>query len=369
MTDNLPPTTHFEADRNLDYQFYFLFRTYRWIGEALIQEPFSQFGSLEGIGVPIDTDKRLFRRAKFAQIPLEQWTTHLTTAWQEVCLEYTKAFNPQHFDKTPSKPAIEFCEKMLLGVALLIMDEDLERHQVIIPLIDKKNNKLSELSYQYQPTALNQQWLTIQDKQGEMAQPAQFHSFVPTRTKPAWKINNWALRLEQAQPRLVPMQPTEGANNPIFLVCGVAHGDADTAIHFKQQWPFELQAILSGRGKQNPLKKTALLNALVARLLIREVIFEWMDNIARDLRARLQQKNALYYEKKDWALKYTPTAILEEQFRDMDQLVTEANYVIGRLEQGIEALAINYDNLQWRINLTMSHFNNGVGVSWTTKVR
>lgn len=62
---------------------------------------------------------------------------------------------------------------------------------------------------------------------------------------------------------------------------------------------------------------------------MRGVIFQWMDNIERDLRARLQQKNVFYYEKKDWALEYTSTAILEEQFCDMDRLVTKANYVIG----------------------------------------
>ncbi len=49
-------------DRNLDYQFYFWFRTAWWKDEQYIREPFNQFGTLHDVGIQIDTDKRLFRR-------------------------------------------------------------------------------------------------------------------------------------------------------------------------------------------------------------------------------------------------------------------------------------------------------------------
>lgn len=85
-TDNNP-----NPNRNLGYQFYFLFRTYYYSQETeLKREPFIGFDSLEKTGIRIDADKRLFRRS--IQQPLDNWQTESQKAWKEIREKYHEAF-------------------------------------------------------------------------------------------------------------------------------------------------------------------------------------------------------------------------------------------------------------------------------------
>jgi hypothetical protein len=194
-----------------------------------------------------------------------------------------------------------------------------------------------------------------------MPQPAEFHALVPTRKNHAWQVENWSLRLEdQRAPYLVTMLPQDNFNKPIFAVYGLAHGDADTALQQQQTWPTNLQQVLAGGGDIHQLRKTEVLNALLARLLIRNAVFEMMDCNARHLRGQLQETQAKYSHQDETTLQSTPNYILEEQLREMENLLTQATYTLGYLQQGIETLEINYENLQWRLD----HLPQELGEPW-----
>jgi len=341
-------------DRNLDYQFYFLFRTYCAQGEDKFPEPFQEFGTLQGIGIPIDTDKRLFRRNALPQKPLAEWQTQLNTAWDDICQTYSHAFNSQ-----PTLPqAVNYCEKALLGIALVLWDESLDRHEVKLDLYDNSpHQRLGEVNFAYRPNLDDSYFFSLRDKVGNMPTAAEFHALVPTT---AIKVENWSLCLNNHGPYLVTMQPAEQFNKPIFAVYGLAHGDADLALQQGQTWPTDLQQVLAGGGDLHQFRKTEVLNAVIARLLIRDAIFEMMDGTARDLRGQLQKTQAKYSRQDETTLQNTPNSILEEQLRDMENLLTRATYVLGYLKQGIEALEINYENLQWRLD----HLHQELGEPW-----
>lgn len=343
-------------DRNLDYQFYFLFRTYCPQGEDKLPEPFQEFGTLQGIGIRIDTDKRLFRRNAPSQKPLANWQTQLNTAWDDICQTYSRAFN-SHNSPPTLPPAIDYCEKALLGIALVLWDESLDRHEVKLDCYDNQHHRLGEVSFAYRPK-MDDSWLfSLRDKAGKMPTAAEFHALVPTTTM---KVENWSLRLNNHGPYLVTMQSAEQFNKPIFAVYGLAHGDADLALQQGQTWPTDLQQVLAGAGDLHQLRKTEVLNAVIARLLIRDAIFEMMDGTARDLRNQLQNTQAKYSYQDETILQNTPDSVLEEQLRDMENLLTRATYVLGYLKQGIEALEINYENLQWRLD----HLHQELGEPW-----
>jgi hypothetical protein len=349
-------------DRNLDYQFYFLFRrTYCPQGEDKFPEPFPEFGTLQGIGIPIDTDKRLFRRNAPPQKPLAEWQTHLKEAWDSICQEYSNAFSLQPPQPQLASPqAVDYCEKTLLGIALVLWDDSLDRHEVKLDLYDNQHHLLGEVSFAYRPKVADTWFFSLRDKVGNMPQPAEFHALVPTRKNHAWKVENWSLRLDHRAPYLVTMLPQEKFNKPIFAVYGLAHGDADTALQQQQTWPTDLQQVLAGGGDIHQLRKTEVLNALVARLLIRDAVFEMMDCTARHLRGQLEETNAKYSRQDETMLKITPNSILAAQLREMENLLTQATYTLGYLKQGIETLEINYENLQWRLD----HLQQELGEQW-----
>jgi hypothetical protein len=348
-------------DRNLDYQFYFLFRTDGPQGEDKLPEPFPEFGTLHGIGIPIDTDKRLFRRNVPPQKPLAEWHTHLQTAWDSICQEYSNAFNPQAPQPQLASPqAVDYCEKTLLGVALVLWDDSLDRHEVKLDLYDNQHHLLGEASFAYRPKMDDTWFFNLRDKAGNMPQPAEFHALVPTGKNRAWQAENWSLRLDNRAPYLVTMQPQENFNKPIFAVYGLAHGDEVLALQQQQTWPTELQQVLAGKGDINPFRKTEILNVIIARLLIRDAVFERMDCSAHHLRRQLQETDAKYSRQDETMLKITPNSILEEQLREMEKLITQATFTLGYLKDGIETLKINYKNLQRRLN----HLHQELGEQW-----
>lgn len=353
MTDN---PSIINPNRNLDYQFYFLFRTHLWKEEQYIQEPFHQFGELQEMGIQIDTDKRLFRPETPANMPLADWQTHFNIAWNHILEQYSQAFHPEQPPQAISEQARLFCQDNLLGVALLIMDETLEKHEVTLDLYDSQNQPLGEACFRHNNNVL----LSIRDKVGFMPQPATFHAFTPT-VQQRMKIDNWALRVDVDNkcPHLLKMSTLDSQNTtkpeakpqnyPVFLVYGLAHGDALTALEQYQKWPEQLQNILLGDIDEEP-KRTAILNSILARLLIGEAVFETQDWEARQLRFALQQQTSHYFAIPAKELQRTPNRVLEKQLREMDDLVAQTDYALGRLSQAIKTLQINQDNFTWRLN-------------------
>jgi len=327
MTDN----QSINPNRNLDYQFYFLFRTHLWKEEQYIREPFDRFGDLDDIGIQIDTDKRLFRPETPTQRPLDDWQAYLKIAWEGILQEYCEAFNPEAPDEAKDT-ARHFCQDNLLGVALLIMDEAVDGHEVTLDLCDSHDQLLGDAGFSYDKNVL----LTIQDKSGNMPQPATLHAFIPSVNK-RLKTDNWALGLDKEQPYLKKMPAAETQNElaanaqnyPVFVVYGLAHGDALTALEQAQNWPVQLQTILLTEVGEGPLKRTAILNSILARLLISEAVFETSSK----------------------TLRQTPNRVLEEELRKMEALVVQTEaYTLGRLSQAIKTLEINQDNFEWRLN-------------------
>jgi len=335
------------SDRNLDYQFYFLFRRHWWKDEQHLYEPFEKFDTLEHKGIQIDSDKRLFRRNAPAQSPLAMWQTHLKAAWEDICETYRQAISPDNPERGLDE-ALLYCQDNLLGVALIIMDEDLKRHEITLDLYGSSHHKLGESRFTYDAETV---LFSIQDKAGEMPAPATFHAFTPSVDKPALKTYNWTLCFDKPVPYLMRMESTSFLNNPAFVVYGLAHGDALTATPQQKIWPNALQKVLCGTvGQDQPMKTTAILNSIIARLLISEAVFETLDCEARQLRFELQRKTAHYFATPDKSIEDTPNTVLEDQLREMEGLVAQTDFALGRFSQAIKTLEINYENFQWRLN-------------------
>jgi hypothetical protein len=357
------PHSPLNPNRNLDYLFYFLFRTSRWQDGEYRHEPLLAFGKLHDLGIPIDTDKRLFRRSAPEQTPLADWHHHLIQAWQDILQHYSQAFNPEN-PHLAMEQAVQYCQANLLGVALVIMDEKLAHHEVTLPLYDPQYHELGEAYFNCDSQV---KLFSIRDQQETMLQPATFHPFKPSVDKRALKAENWTLRLDKTQPYLMAMQARFSEhnpvvtlvpeNNPIFAVYGLAHGDAYrvlapfTPAEREHRWPVRLQRFLLGADvKGLSLKTTALLNSILARLLIADTVFESLDCEARLLRLTLQQKTAHYFATSDQTIQQTPHSVLEQQLREMENLVTTTDYALGRITQAIKTLEINQDNFQWRLH-------------------
>ena len=254
---------------------------------------------------------------------------------------YAKAMSPVEPEQDQNA-AIQYCQDNLLGVALLIMDEQLQRHEVTVDLYDAQQQKLGESRFRCEA---DHALFTIRDRAGNMPEAAQFHAFMPSVDKLALKADNWTLRLDKTSPQLMRMPMADSRN-----VYGLAHGDALAAIEQQQQWPSQLQAMLCGEsGQQKPLKTTALLNGILARSLISAAVSETLDAEARLLRFKLQQETTKY-AKLDNSIKDIPNHVLETQLRDMEHLVAETDYALGRVSQAIKTLEINHDNFDWRLN-------------------
>ena len=339
-----PPNS---SDRNLDYQFYFLLRTHWWQDEKYVYEPFEKFGTLETIGIQIDTDKRLFRRNAPAQTPLANWQIHLKAAWDNICETYRQAISPRNPEQGMDE-AWQFCQDNLLGVALIIMDADLQRHEITLDLYGSANHKLGKSCFSYDAETV---LFSIRDKAGEMPAPATFHAFTPSIDKWALKNHNWSLRFDKSLPYLMQIESTAQQNYPVFVVYGLAHGDALAALEQDKTWPTALQDVLCGTvGKGQPLKTTAILNSIIARLLISEAVFETLDSEATELRFELQRKTAHYFATPDKTIEDTPNSVLEDQLREIESLMAKTDYALGRLSQAIKTLEINQENFKWRLS-------------------
>jgi len=335
------------STRNLGYQFYFLFRTYWWKDDQFMQEPWfpGKFGQLGTIGIQIDNDKRLFcHTAPPGKTPLSDWQTHLKAGWQDILQTYAKAFNLEDADDG-MKPARTYCLNNLLGVVLLITDDRLDDHEVAVDLYNPQTKQFNPIHFIYDNTVL----LSIQDKSDKMPAPATFHAFKPIQEHRVLKADNWTLQPDEVN--LLPIQAVEGPNYPIFLVYGLAHDDAATADEQGQHWPLQLQSVLLKEIGDGPLKKTALLNSVAARLIISESVFEMLDWEARRLRKKLQRQTTQYFlASKKGRIAENPDSVLEQDLREMEELIADTDFYLGRLNQAITTLEVNRDNFSWRLN-------------------
>jgi len=325
---------------NLDCQLYFLFRTHLWRDGELKEEPFrGRFDRLHENGVKIDEDKRLFRR-NFSDI--DHWQQRLADAWKNILQCYTDAYA-----ETPSrhaeKKARQFCEMALYGVALFIMDEDIVRHKIDIPLrIDDKQHDL----YFALPNPTTE-LLTVCDSDKQMPEMARFYAFNLANPPTS---GNYALKIEGNHPYLAPMQPQQTANNPIFAVYAMQHSSGLERFHPNEisPWVEPFQHFLCVGNHGQP----ALFVSVLPRLIMRQWQFKRIDNAAKKQRQTLHQYNTLYRNKPDQYLICTNNRELERQLREIEDLRTEADYMAGRLQQAVKTLEINLNNLERHLQAT-----------------
>lgn len=256
---------------------------------------------------------------------------------------YAKAFHSQNA-KAGIKEAQEFCADNLLGVVLLITDASLESHEVVVDLYYPPSDQSRSISFSYDETVL----FSIKDKQNQMPAAATFHAFKPTLGHQVLKADNWTLQLDEA--KLLPIESVKGPNYPIFLVYGLAHGDTATAEEQQYSWPDSLQKILLHDVGKGPLKKTALLNSASARFIISQSVFEILDWEARQLRTTLQRETAQYFLASRDTIEKKPDNVLEQELRNMEKLIADTDFYLGRLDQAITTLEVNQENFEWRLN-------------------
>ena len=158
-----------QQHRNLSYQFFFLMRTYWWENEKRIEEPFFDSDHIQintkGKGVRIDNDKRLFRY-EVNEKPLEEWQTNLKQAWHDLQHIYHEEF--KHFNKEQSD---KFSQQFLLGVSLVILDEEINQHQIKVEL--KLDQQTISTYFQIRGESL----LQVNDLANKMPSPARLHAF------------------------------------------------------------------------------------------------------------------------------------------------------------------------------------------------
>lgn len=272
----------------------------------------------------------------------------MITAWQSVREHYRYAFSPST-EQREIEAAQRYCEDNLLGVALLILDDALQRHHNTIALDLYENpNRVGRVVFNAEEKIL----FNIRDTMAIMPQVATFYRFRPALDGQMRKPENWSLRLDKPSPYLLQIQPLsdshpEFRNNPVFAVYGIAHGNACTTTGQPQAWVEEFADVFLGKSP-DPLKETALFNGIHARFLINDHVFETMDSEASHLRLELQSQVMRYFEAKEDRLKEIPNSVLEAELRQMDNLMIRTNYMLGRLQQAITTLTINREIFKQR---------------------
>ena len=320
--------THFE------YMFYFLFSTYFWRDNHRWEEPplddlDKQFVLKKG--VRIDEDKRLFRRDVVRGEPLENWGEQLRQSWQSISQVYTTAFADE-------KPAQDYCQNALLGVAVLILEdgEHLKAHKLTIPV---ENGEALHFVPHHDSEALFH--LNITD----FAQTAICRRFQPETASGHLSRKNWALCLtDEHSPYLASLENREAAPNPAFLVCGLTYDGGNEA------WNTAVGSVLAGVKLS---KHLSLLSTLFTRLLTGQWQFMRIDEAAQNIRNLLQDKNAYYADYAHQSNEVRPhcarTRLLESHLQDMHSMNNRARFVISRIQGALKTLEINRDNLAKRL--------------------
>ncbi|RKZ91881.1 MAG: hypothetical protein DRR19_05980 [Candidatus Parabeggiatoa sp. nov. 1] len=243
---------------NLNYEFYFLFQIEFDYAIKHGQEPLSlanHFTQENLHSLKIDKDKRLFRYTPPLTDtgnppPLDEWEKHLQQGWAQILACYTDAFQQITDAQISIKPRLDkklgFFQPLqaFMGVAMLIMDETLDAHQISF---DTTEGKVT-FKPSTQKTPAEKILLKVTDKFGELTDslktPATVEEFQPVHHPAA--MEHWQIQLDPTQPpQLALMQVGEIHPNPVFAVYGLAHGILPTAA----DWPHQLQGFLcSGKG-------------------------------------------------------------------------------------------------------------------------
>jgi len=335
---------------NLDCQLYFLFRTHLWRDGELIEESFKgRFDSLHQNDVKIDEDKRLFRRnfdPKIQTEGLQNWQQYLADSWKDILQRYTDAYAEIPARNAEIK-AKQFCEAAFYGVALLIMDENIVRHQVNISLrIEDEQHNL----YFKQPKPVTK-LLSVRDRDQQMSEMANLYAFA-LDSKP--KLSHYALKFEGNLPYLALMQPQPTADNPILAVYALQHSSGLSKFNPNEilPWVKPFQDFLCvGSDEQ-----AALFVSLLSRLIMRQWQFQRIDTATHFQRRILHEKNTLYRDKSEQYLVCTNNRKLEQELREIEQLHTDADYIKGRLRQAVRTLKINRTNLERLLQATQTRW-------------
>jgi len=338
-----------EQHPNLNYEFYFLFQVEFDSANEHWQEPPSlptDFAKENLNSIKVDKDKRLFRYAPPPSEtgtlpPLDEWEKHLQQGWAQILACYTDAFQQitdTHTFEKPSyfKKKTGFFQPLeaFMGVAVLIMDETIEAHQISLSTTDGKVT----FKPSTQKTPSEKILLNVTEPVGiidTMKVPATLEEFEPEH-RPATTLDSWQIQLDTTQPPfLTSMQPGETYPNPVFAVYGLAHGELpDEAA----DWPHQLQAFLCSG-------KAAVFARVLPRLIMQKWQFKRLDIAARQLRQRLEAKNEFYQQKDDAQLECASDKQLEKDLRDMNRISADAKQVLARLDAGTKTLQINQHNL------------------------
>jgi hypothetical protein len=323
---------------SLSYDFYYLLRTEIEREGGVQFEPL-HFSTVERPrlteeGFMIDEDKRLFRSETFimksSQTTLpEQWVLHLKQGWAHVELSYQKAFLKQGLNESQAEV---FCTQALLGVALLIADEQLDSHSISLSF--KGTAAADRVRFRPGPHMLD-----IQSEEKGFDGGA-FVRFDPHYRLPSTK-QHWQIQLEGAMPYLAPMAISTNtpkphfSPNPVFAVYGLAHG----ALPENVIWPKQFQDFLVGSGE-------ALLVHLLPRLLTRQWQFTRMDFAARSVRQHLRAQSQ-HFDQAPLACLWNGE--LSKGLQMMAGLEADTILLLSKLHQSIKTLEIQRDNVKLRL--------------------
>jgi hypothetical protein len=349
---------------NLSYEFYYLLRTKIEQEGDIHREPYDlsavQSPHILQEGIPIDSDKRLFRSETFKAFissdkslhaePLENWLLNLKNSWETIQLHYVEHFTKQGVNALQTK---FFCNQALLGVVLLISDARLESHSVTVSLRGVADSRVNKVVFK-PDSWLFQVIHTPPENSGveQMPTPAILARFEP-HFQAIQQDKHWQLRLDLYTPQLAPLDMTPNtanpiiAANPIFAVYGLAHGELhDTG---DATWPQELQNFLIGR-------EPALVVRILPRLIVRQWQFTQLDFAARQVRQHLQARSCFYNQAR---LPCSSSRQLSEGLQMMTRLNADATLLLGKLYQATKTLEIHRNNAgRWlrRAHRTSSHW-------------
>ena len=327
------------TNQNLSYEFYFLLRKNIDFQPEPRSLSANQSHRIMQEGIPIDSDKRLFRSKSFAPSlpandellhsePIEDWADNLKKSWEQIRLIYIEHFSNQDFNATEAR---NFCRQALMGVALLINDARLDSHTITASLRGSANRvvfrpEIGLFQVSYAPPDDNEgvaatAILTLFEPQFQAIQQSKY----------------WQIQLDLPVPQLVPIEMAKNsanptiAPNPIFAVYGLAHGDLDEIGEPTAQ---ALQDFLIN-------DEPAVLVRVLPRLLIRQWQFTRMDYAAIQARQHLQTISNSHYQANLSCLSNTQ---LSEGLQAMAMETAKTSLLLGKLQQAIKTLEIHHNN-------------------------
>lgn len=340
------------VDQKLDYQLYFLLRTYRWKEDDYIAEP-AQLAqpdsSKSGVSYSQDEDKRLFR-FDISNCALRDLPQQGSTCWQMLRAEYQTCRVRNH--ATGQESQRDASPELLMGVAVVIVAENwTEAHTVPMTLRDSQGKEVGQMLF-----SPRQSLFSLCEKDQEEA--SQFTAFQPRYTQPLpekAKVSHWQLKwAKEGQWHLVPVRDEENDDNPIFAVYGVS-GKQESLAKFAE-------LLLYGEGGKS--RNTVLMH-LMSGLLMRDWQYSHIYAAASRLLDRLDKENAAYRSQTDEALRCTDTETLQEKLQAMRTLDAEAKHILGRIQGTIKTLEVNRENLPNRMDtvqrVTQKH---GWSIDW-----